>query len=106
MLDPAPTAPRGLAEGPGENRNVRRAAEVPMKRLVMTLILWTVIAATMVGAATTETPATTETSEPVLTVEQPRIDLGEIKAGSDAVATFVFHNSGPNDVKIIRAKPS
>jgi len=39
-------------------------------------------------------------------VENPRIDVGEIKAGSDAVATFVFHNEGPTDVKIIKAKPS
>jgi hypothetical protein len=39
-------------------------------------------------------------------VENPRIDLGEIKAGTEAVATFVFHNDGPEDVKIIKAKPS
>lgn len=43
---------------------------------------------------------------PALTVEETRIDLGEIKSGSDAVATFVFHNAGEEDVKIIRAKPS
>ena len=43
---------------------------------------------------------------PALTVEKVRIDLGEIKSGSDAIATFVFHNSGDEDVKIIRAKPS
>jgi len=43
---------------------------------------------------------------PLLTVEEPTIDLGEIKAGSDAVATFVFHNKGDVDVRILRAKPS
>ena len=43
---------------------------------------------------------------PALTVEESRIDLGEIKSGSEAVATFVFHNSGEENVKIIRAKPS
>ncbi|MEE4272197.1 MAG: hypothetical protein V2I67_11010 [Thermoanaerobaculales bacterium] len=43
---------------------------------------------------------------PLLTVEEPTIDLGEIKAGTDAVATFIFHNRGDVDVKIIRAKPS
>ena len=43
---------------------------------------------------------------PALTVEEARIDLGEIKSGSEAIATFVFHNNGDKDVKIIRAKPS
>ena len=28
--------------------------------------------------------------------------VGEVKAGSDAVATFVFHNAGTEDVKIIK----
>lgn len=44
--------------------------------------------------------------KPLLTVEESRIDLGEIKAGTVAVGTFVFHNAGDIDVKIIRAKPS
>lgn len=39
-------------------------------------------------------------------VENPRIDLGEVRSGTPAVATFVFHNDGPKDVNIIRAKPS
>ena len=50
--------------------------------------------------------ATPPAAVPVLTVEQPRIDLGEIKAGTDAVATFIFHNTGPTDIRITRAKPS
>jgi hypothetical protein len=41
-----------------------------------------------------------------LRVENPRLDLGEVKAGTTAVATFVFHNDGEKDVNIIRAKPS
>jgi hypothetical protein len=40
------------------------------------------------------------------TVEEPRIDLGEIRSGTDAVATFTFHNDGDQDVRILRAKPS
>lgn len=44
--------------------------------------------------------------KPLLTVENEKIDLGEVKAGSEAVATFVFHNKGDVDVKILRAKPS
>jgi len=47
-----------------------------------------------------------QTSGPKFTVENPKIDIGEVKAGSDAVATFVFHNEGTEDVKIIKAKPS
>ncbi len=43
---------------------------------------------------------------PTFTVESPRIDIGEIKAGSEVAATFVFHNDGPTDVRIIKAKPS
>jgi hypothetical protein len=41
-----------------------------------------------------------------LRTETPQIDLGEVMAGTVAVATFVFHNDGDHDVKILRAKPS
>lgn len=39
-------------------------------------------------------------------VEQPKLDLGDVKAGIDVVATFVFHNPGETPVRIIKAKPS
>ena len=39
-------------------------------------------------------------------VEKERLELGDVKAGTDAVATFVFHNSGEKPVRIIKAKPS
>ena len=39
-------------------------------------------------------------------VEQTEIDVGTVVAGSTATATFIFHNDGPTDVNIIRAKPS
>lgn len=39
-------------------------------------------------------------------VEESELDLGTIVAGTVATATFVFHNDGPDDVHIIRAKPS
>jgi len=39
-------------------------------------------------------------------VETAEVDLGTIIAGTTATATFVFHNDGPEDVHIIRAKPS
>ena len=39
-------------------------------------------------------------------VESTTVDVGTIRAGEDAVGTFVFHNETDKDVKIIRAKPS
>lgn len=39
-------------------------------------------------------------------VEQPSLELGKVVAGETVTATFVFHNDGPEDVHIIRAKPS
>ena len=39
-------------------------------------------------------------------VEEAELDLGTIVAGTVAIATFVFHNDGPEDIHIIRAKPS
>jgi hypothetical protein len=39
-------------------------------------------------------------------VENADLDLGTIIAGTVATATFVFVNDGPDDIKIIRAKPS
>jgi len=44
--------------------------------------------------------------EPSFRVEEAALDLGTIVAGTVATATFVFHNDGPDDVHIIRAKPS
>jgi hypothetical protein len=39
-------------------------------------------------------------------VEEADLDLGTVIAGNVATATFVFRNDGPDDVHIIRAKPS
>jgi hypothetical protein len=41
-----------------------------------------------------------------LRVENDRLDLGRIIAGSTATATFVLHNDGDRDIKILRAAPS
>jgi hypothetical protein len=49
-----------------------------------------------------ETPA----DQPSFRVEKVNLELGKIKAGEVAEATFVFHNDGDQAVKIIRAKPS
>ena len=39
-------------------------------------------------------------------VEQKAIDLGDVTAGQENRAVFVFHNDGDADVRILRAKPS
>lgn len=41
-----------------------------------------------------------------LRVDSQVRELGEVKAGTAAVATFVFHNDGDRDVTILRATPS
>ncbi len=50
--------------------------------------------------------ASAEDSQPSFRVEERELDLGTIVAGTIATATFVFYNDGPDDVHIIRAKPS
>ncbi len=39
-------------------------------------------------------------------VENSTVEIGKVIAGRPASATFLFHNDGPEDVHIIRAKPS
>ena len=75
--------------------------EVLMKRSVATIIL--TIALLAVVAAPW---ADAQTGPVTFAVEESRIDLGEIKAGTEAVATFTFRNTGAEDVRIIKAKPS
>ena len=59
-----------------------------------------------VAPVTAQSPPKPTASEPTFSVEQTEIDLGTIKAGTDAVAEFVFHNRGEQPVKILKAKPS
>ena len=39
-------------------------------------------------------------------VKESALELGKVMAGQTLTAIFVFHNRGPDDVHIIRAKPS
>ena len=50
--------------------------------------------------------AAAQETSPLFRVERAELDLGTVIAGASATATFVFHNDGPEDVRIIRAKPS
>ncbi len=54
----------------------------------------------------TPAPAQEESVTPTLRVEQKAIDLGDVTAGKEVRAVFVFHNDGEVDVRILRAKPS
>jgi copper(I)-binding protein len=57
-------------------------------------------------AATAALAAAPVFANDALRADQARVDLGEVKAGTEAVATFVLHNDGDRDVRILRAKPS
>lgn len=63
------------------------------------------MALTLVSITATSSSAEPDNAAP-FRVEQAELDLGTVVAGSIATATFVFHNDGPEDVHIIRAKPS
>ena len=62
-----------------------------------------VCAATWMPAQETPPPPPKEEA-PLLRVEEAKLDLGTIRAGDDAVGTFIFHNDGEEPVKIIRAR--
>ncbi len=47
-----------------------------------------------------------EDAAPSFYAEQTHLDLGTVVAGEVVTATFVFHNEGSEDVKILRAAPS
>jgi hypothetical protein len=66
------------------------------------LVIFNLTAGPLIAQDTTEGTA----NQPSFFVEQQRIDLGTVKAGEDAVATFVFRNTGDVPVKILKAKPS
>ena len=47
-----------------------------------------------------------EAQTATFTVEQERLELGDVRAGATAEAVFRFHNAGDAPVRILRAKPS
>jgi len=71
-----------------------------MKRGVVTFVVAAVALVPLTGGVAADTASVP------FKVEQARLNLGDIRAGTEAVATFVFHNDGQEDVKILRAKPS
>jgi hypothetical protein len=68
-----------------------------------TVVLFTAVLCGAVGSAAAD-DATAESTG--FRVEEAALDVGDVRAGSQVVGTFIFHNDGDQDVKIIRAKPS
>jgi hypothetical protein len=65
------------------------------------------VAAVLATAAVTATVVSPQqVASPTFWVENAELDMGKVVGGMTATATFVFHNDGPDDVNIIRAKPS
>lgn len=70
---------------------------------------WVALAVVLILTMSSVGAAQTELAEEVskgFWVEKTHIDLDPVSAGTDAVATFVFHNDTAKEVKIIKAKPS
>lgn len=87
------------ADGAGDTQEVSMGAG----KLATTLLL-----AGCCGVAAAQGPAPAPDApavQPSFRVEQSSLDLGTVRAGEDAVATFVFRNDGQAPVKILRAKP-
>jgi hypothetical protein len=74
-----------------------------MQALKRTMDAVMLIAALTVAVLTTSAG---ETERATFWVENDSIDLGRVVAGRDATATFVFHNDGETEVRIIKAAPS
>jgi hypothetical protein len=75
---------------------MRKASRTALALLVPCLIAAGVLAEGEADEAQTAT----------FTVEQTRLELGDVKAGDMAEAVFRFHNAGDAEVRILRAKPS
>ena len=67
-----------------------------------------VVLSAIVLCASVDFVAADETQQKsgALRIEEQKLDVGEFQAGTEVVGTFVFHNDGERDIKIIRAKPS
>lgn len=58
------------------------------------------------AASLSVAPASAADVEPTFRVESAALEVGPVTAGTVAVATFVFHNDGASEVRILRAAPS
>ncbi len=58
------------------------------------------------GPAVADNGAEKASEQKAFTVENSKVDIGVVAAGTDGIAVFVFKNNTDKDVKIIRAKPT
>jgi len=72
----------------------------------MSLRFGVAASAVVLAASLFVTEATTADLAPTFRVESASLEVGPVTAGSTAAATFVFHNEGDRDVRILRAAPS
>lgn len=62
--------------------------------------------AAVLAAALFVTETAAAGGPPTFRVDSATLEVGPVTAGTTAVATFVFHNDGDRDVRILRAAPS
>lgn len=67
---------------------------------------WLTALVAIPAALAVAAPPAAEGKAPRLVVEKESIDIGAVRAGEDAVATFVLRNEGDAPLHVLRAKPS
>jgi len=75
-----------------------------MGRIGRGAVLWIVLAGSL--SAMPASGFAAETSKRVVRVENSRLDLGDVKAGTEGVGTFILHNDGDSEMRVLHAKPS
>ena len=68
-------------------------------------VVTVMLAVGLVGVLVVNGQADDQSAKSGLVIEQQEIDVGAVKAGQEAVATFVFRNTGETPVRILQAKP-
>ncbi len=77
-----------------------------MKRFQWAALLTVLVITVAVSSAVYAETEQAEKGAKGFWVEKAHIDIDPVAAGTDAVATYVFHNDTDKEVKIIKAKPS
>lgn len=72
----------------------------------MSLPFGVAASAAVLAASLFVTEATAADVPPTFRVESAALEVGPVTAGNTAAATFVFHNDGDREVRILRAAPS
>ena len=64
-----------------------------------------VLGAALAVAADQPAPAAPAGASPHITFDAKDVNLGDVIHGQDAVATFIYHNTGGAPLHILSAKP-